>query len=185
MKDEGIISLYLSRSEHAIHETKSKYGKLILSVSFHILNNRRDSEECENDTYYAAWNTIPPRRPNNLKTYLLKIARNLALKRFDYNHADKRDIFMNIPLEELEECIPDHTHDLETSDLEDCINTFLEQLDTIDRKIFLLRYWYFASIKEIAVELSDYSISKSNIETRLFRTRQKLKQYIIERKIHI
>lgn len=121
MKDEGIISLYLSRSEHAIHETKSKYGKLILSVSFHILNNRRDSEECENDTYYAAWNTIPPRRPGNLKTYLLKIARNLALKRFDYNHADKRDIFMNIP---LEECIPDHTHDLETSDLEDCINSF-------------------------------------------------------------
>lgn len=185
MNDEGIISLYFSRSEHAIHETKSKYGRLILSLTFHILNNQPDSEECENDTYYAAWNTIPPKHPENLKTYLLRIARNLAVKRFDYNHAGKRDVFLNVPLEELEECIPDHTTCLETSELEDCINTFLEQLDPIDRKIFLLRYWYFASIKDIAVELSEFNISKSSIETKLFRTRQKLKQYIIERKIHI
>ncbi|MDE6984528.1 MAG: sigma-70 family RNA polymerase sigma factor [Lachnospiraceae bacterium] len=116
---------------------------------------------------------------------MLKIARNLALKRFDYNHADKRDVFLSIPLEELEDCIPSHISRFGPSELEDCINTFLEQLAPLDRKIFLLRYWYFSSIKEIAVELSDWGISKSCIETKLFRMRQKLKQYIIERKIHI
>lgn len=185
MEDERIILLYLQRMEDAIHETKSKYGKLILSMTFHILKSSCDSEECENDTYYAAWNTIPPKRPENLKSYLLKIARNLALKRLDYNCAGKRDITMNVSFEEMEDCIPDNMQDSQVTDLEECINSFLSELSPMDRKIFMMRYWYFASIKEIREELSEFNPSKSYIETKLFRMRKKLKQSIIERKIHI
>ena len=105
MEDNEIIALFEQRIENAIIETKIKYGRAIYSIAYHVLGNNPDAEECENDTYLTAWNTIPPQKPKNFKAFVLKIARNLSLKKYEYYHAAKRNISMNVSYEELKECI--------------------------------------------------------------------------------
>ena len=102
VKDQSIIELFIERSEAAIEETKLKFGRLIYSIAYHIVQDRMDAEECESDTYLSAWNTIPPALPENLKAYLLRIARNLALKQYRHEHTAKRDKRMQVSLDELE-----------------------------------------------------------------------------------
>jgi len=180
MEDKKIIELYNFRSEDAVTETKNKYGKLISFVISKILRNSSDIEECENDTYLGVWNTIPPKQPDNLKAYVLKIARYQALKKYEYLHAAKRDVDKCIPYEELSNYLEQkNLKEREDSELKEIMGDFLAALPNAQRQVFLLRYWYFMSVKEISKRCN---MSKSKVETILFRVRRKLKDYLKERK---
>lgn len=179
MDDKQIIDLYWARSENAISETADKYGKYCHYIAYNILFNDEDSEECVNDTYLKAWGVIPPQRPNRLSTFLGKITRNLALDRYKYNSREKRgNGQMPLVLDELAECVSatDNTeHIIDDMVVVDCFNCFLAVLPTETRKIFMRRYWYFSSIKEIA---ADFSISESKVKMTLLRTRNELKEVL-------
>ncbi len=182
MEDTDIMELYFSRSENAIPETKIKYGNMILAIAMRILNDRSDAEECENDTYMGLWNVIPPQRPYNFYAFIAKTARNLALKKYYFINAEKRKPQAAVSLSELEECISGNDgRNFSDGDLSAAINDFLGSLSEENRKIFLLRYWYFLSIKEICKRLG---VSKSKAESSLFRTRKKLKKFLTERGLY-
>lgn len=180
MEDQKILSLYEQRLESAIGYTKEKYGRLLFSLAYRILRDFCDSEECENDTYLAAWNSIPPKHPENLCAYLLRIVRNQALKKYRFRCAEKRSFFREVSLEEVLEPELGTMAESQNEDdvLAECVNSFLEQLSPEARRVLVQKYWYFMSAKEIA---QDNHMSKSKVESMLFRTRRKLKQYLLER----
>lgn len=179
MDDSGIISLFLERSEEAVRETKIKYGRIVFSVAMHILGCEADAEECENDAYMAAWNTIPPEKPRNFKAFLLKLARNQALKKYEYINAEKRNPNTAVSLEELGECASDEGAEIRYTDgeLADTINRFLADIGEENRRVFMLRYWYFMPVRDICERCG---ISKSKAESMLFRMRKKLKKFLEE-----
>jgi RNA polymerase sigma factor (sigma-70 family) len=178
MDDETIINLYWERSETAITETAMKYGRYCRAIAFNILSNNADAEECENDTYMAAWNTIPPTRPNKLLVFLGRLTRNIALDRYDYNKAKKRNGEFDAILSELEDFISDQ-YDVEAKyeaiELSKCISEFLRSIDAENRVIFLRRYWFSDSINDISKQ---FAMSESKVKSILFRIRKKLKKYL-------
>ena len=186
MDDKQIVDLYWERSEKAIDETEEKYGKYCYNIAYNILHNTQDSEECVNDTYMQAWNYIPPQRPHFLSSFLGKITRNLALNKYKYYTAQKRGLGkVNVVLEELAECLPAQTDTekiLEDKMVVDILNKFLEMQKPKTRKLFVRRYWYLDSIKEIA---NDYRISESNVKMTLLRTRNNLKDFMEKEGISI
>ncbi|MCI8465350.1 MAG: sigma-70 family RNA polymerase sigma factor [Lachnospiraceae bacterium] len=179
MKDQEIVDLYWERSEAAIQETSEKYGRFCHTISYHILHNKEDAEECVNDTWYNAWKSMPPKRPNRLSAYLGKITRNLSINRFKTYSAQKRGFGQTtLVLSELADCIPAAGGVEETMEervLVDAIEMFLYGLTEQKRNIFIRRYWYLASVKEIA---GIYSMSESRLTSMLFRMRQKLKEHL-------
>lgn len=180
MTDINLIELFFARSEDAISGAKAQYGRLVRHIISGFLKSTEDIDECENDTYLGAWNSIPPKRPDNLKAYLAVIARNTALRRYEYLHAEKRNAEYAVSFEELAECICDNAQDAQHSDseLRETINDFLETLKADHRRVFLLRYWQGCSIEEITQQCG---FSKSKTESMLFRTRNKLRNYLTER----
>lgn len=179
MDDKQIIQLYWARAEAAISETAGKYGRYCHYIAYHILHNDQDSEECVNDTYMRAWESIPPQRPAILKAFLGTITRNLSLDKYSQLSAEKRKQGqMTVALNELQECLPtqDNTEGV-TDDIVvvDVFNRFLASLSAQQRKIFVRRYWYFSTVKEIA---ADYAISESKVKMTLLRARNKLKQLL-------
>lgn len=180
MEDLQIIELYFARSENAIKETKSKYGKRFLRIAYNILRNAEDAEECENDTYLRAWNSIPPKEPVPLSAYLSKITRNLALQKYEYYSAKKRNKNMELIFDELEDCIPgsdDPESHYKEGELGKAIDAFLRGIDREDRTIFILRYWHSDSVKEIAKR---FHFSESKVKSSLFRSRNKLRTYLVK-----
>lgn len=178
MEDERIIALYWARDEDAIAETSSKYGKLCHLVAANILSSREDSEECVNDTYLGLWNAIPTQRPSRFSVFASRITRNLALKRFEYLSAAKRNPEAVCSLEELGDCVSGRESvesELENHRLEQAIDAFLWQQGEEKRNIFLRRYWYFDSIEAIC-RCTGYRPSK--VKSMLFHTRQKLRNYL-------
>ncbi|MGL4374196.1 MAG: RNA polymerase sigma factor [Turicibacter sp.] len=178
MEDEQIIELYIARSELAIIESKNKFGRFCKTIAFNILSNKSDAEECENDTYLAAWNTIPPTRPDKLSAFLGRLTRNIALSKYDYNTAQKRYGKFDLILDELEELVSDGEsieaiYDaLQTSK---AISNFLRKINEENRVLFVRRYWYCESIADLAKR---YGISESKVKSSLYRTRKKLKHYL-------
>ncbi len=186
MEDKEIVQLFQMRKEGAIVETQKKYSVLIKSVAYHIIKNYEDAKECEVDTYLGLWNTIPPTKPNSFKAYMLKITRNYALKKYEYNHAKKRAIHLNISYDEITNELErsasssaNSSYDIVESEMTQCINEFLSAMKPANRKVFLLRYWYFMSVKEI---MKECDMSKSQVESILFRARVQLKNLLIERR---
>lgn len=179
MDDKKIIELYFDRSEQAISETAKKYGRYCHYIAFHILHNQEDSEECVNDTYFRAWNAIPPKRPERLRTFLGKITRNLSLNKWEKQTAQKRGTGQTEQvLEELMECIPSENNVeklIEDKLILEILNDFIDKLSADKRKLFVRRYFYLSSIKEIA---KDYGLSESKVTVTLFRTRQMLKEVL-------
>ena len=180
MDDKRIIALYFARDEKAIEETKLSYGRLLFSIAENILHSTPDSEECESDTYLAAWNSIPPTLPNILSAYLAKITRNLALNRL----RDRgRRIETQLLFEEIAEAIPDTSGDItEDMELRDALNEFIGGLDKTKRKIFVGRYFYMRSVKEIAREVA---MTEGSVKVTLTRVRKMLREYLTERGIVI
>ena len=179
MEDNQIIQLYFDRSEEAISQTAVKYGKYCHTIAYNILHNLEDSEECVNDTYWKIWSIIPPRRPKRLAAFLGRITRNLSLDMYRHYTADKRGGGeMSIALEELGNCVASlETMDNHTDEmvLVEILNRFLASLPVEHRKIFMRRYWYISSVKEIA---DDYRITESKVKMSLMRTRAKFKHYL-------
>lgn len=166
MDDLRIIELYFNRDEQAIKETDTKYGKLCHSIAYNILNNHEDSEECVNDTYVSVWNTIPPTRPHNFMSFICKIARNLSLKRLEFMKRKKRSAEIILSLDELASVLPDE----------------LRSQEEYVRNVFIRKYFYFDSIREIAKR---YSFTESKVKNMLFYTRNKLKDYLIKEGVEI
>ncbi len=179
MEDKDIINLFLKRSEDAIQETAKKYGKYCHYIAYNILFNEQDSEECVNDTYFNAWENIPPHNPDKLSSYLGKITRNLALNKWDYYNADKRGKGqVPIVLEELQECIPSSNTVEQIIDeihFENLFNNFLVALPRQKRIIFMRRYWYLSSIKEIC---ADFHMSESKVKMILLRLRKDFRMFL-------
>lgn len=177
MEDRQIIELYFERDEQAIRETDGKYGRLCRSIAQKLLESREDCEECINDTYWSVWKRVPPTRPENFKAFLCKITRNLSLKRFDYNRAAKRNSELCTSLSELEAVLPDERirEDVQEEEIGKAISDFLRAEPEKSRMVFLRRYWFFDSIAEIAER---YSFSESKVKSMLFRTRNRLREYL-------
>ena len=185
IEDEKIIDLFFNRSEKAIQELDIKYGKVCHKLSYNILNNKQDAEECVNDAYLGAWNAIPPTRPNPLLSYIVKIVRNISLKIYWRKEAAKRSSHYTIALEEIEACIaaPNTVEaEIEAKELARIIESFLDTLTTENRVIFMRRYWFSDSYKDIAEFVG---LSEKNISVRLIRIREKMKQYLIEREVFV
>ncbi len=178
MDDREIIDLYLARSENAISETKSKYGRMIKSVAYNILNSISDSEECENDTYYAAWNKIPPERPKYLSAFLGRIARNIASDKHDYYTAGKRNKDFEVTLSELGDMLPGGITpeaELDKRAISEAISAYLKKKDYKKRTVFVRRYWYCDSVSKIAL---DFGFSEGKVKSMLLRMRKELKIYL-------
>lgn len=179
MNDTQIIDLYFSRNESAISETEKKYGSYLNQVAYNILRCREDTEEVVEDTYYAAWNTIPPARPDVLKHYLSRITRNLSHDRLDYTTAKRRNRHMTILLSELEECIHDPKSNpeaaWETKAVGAALNRFLGKLDRMDCKIFVCRYYYSMTVSEVAEK---YGLSPRRVKYRLGCLRKELRKHL-------
>ena len=179
MEDLKIIEMFFERKERAITETERKYGRYLSKIAYNILFDLEDSEECVNDTYMKAWNSIPPQQPKILSTFLGKITRRLAIDLFRKKHAEKRkNSEYALSLSELDECIPDKfsaEKEFEQKELSGSINRFLASLSKENRDIFVCRYFYSDSIKEIA---SFFKSSESKIKSSLFRSRKDLKEHL-------
>lgn len=179
MDDNKIVDLYWERSEKAIAETSTKCGRYCHYIAYNILQNYEDSEECVNDTYIKAWNSMPSHRPNRLSTFLGKITRNLSLNRYEKNTSQKRGAGqMPLVLDELQECVPSFSSVEKAIDditLKDVLNKFLSKMALENRIIFMQRYWYMCSIKEIA---SEHKYSESKVKMILFRARNDLKLFL-------
>lgn len=175
MDDKQIVDLYFARKEQAIRETAKKYGKYCFAIARNILQNSSDAEETVNDTYMGAWNSIPPHRPAMLSTYLGKITRRLALKRWTANRTQKRGgSEIALALEELAGCIPsdfDVESRINEDELTQILNDFVRNLPNPESHVFLCRYWYLNSIEAIARR---FDFSQSKVKSMLSRTRKKL-----------
>jgi RNA polymerase sigma-70 factor (ECF subfamily) len=181
MTDEKIIALYFSRSENAITETNKKYGSYCFKIANNILNNREDSEECVNDTWMKTWDSIPPTSPNRLNLYLAKIVRNLSFTRYKSKHALKRGKGeMTVILDELEECIAGQA-DIESiylaQELNTTINDFVRSLSERDGNVFIRRYFFADSTRDIARR---YMLTENNVRVILNRTRNQLKDRLAQ-----
>ena len=178
MEDSRIIGLFFERSEQAVHELELKYGRAVRKLSLNILGDARDAEECAADTYLGVWNSVPPKRPERLKAYTLAIARNLSLDRYHANSAKKRNGSYDLALSELEGCLAaagDAQTELEARELAEAMNRFLSGLSREDRQLFVCRYYLAEPVKDIAARLK---VKSGRVSLRLFRIREKLKNYL-------
>lgn len=177
MEDEDLLELYFQRSERAVFETRAKYGGYCLAVASRVLRDRRDAEECVSDALLRAWNAIPPARPADLRAYLRKITRNLAVSRLQSLTAQKRGGGeAELALEELAECVPstDATERAaEDMAVRDALNGFFGKLPELTRRMFVLRYWYVLPVAEIAKKLR---VKESRVTVTLYRARERLKK---------
>lgn len=180
MKDSAIVDLYWQRSEQAISETDQKYGRYCHLIAYNICGNNEDAENCVNDTWLTAWNSMPDKRPGVLSTFLGYITRNHAIDCFKTMSAQKRGGGeMPLALDELAECIPAHSVDpyqeVEAKELAAAIRTFVGALPETERRIFIARYWFLLSVSDISERMD---VSQSKTKTTLYRTRNKLYRYL-------
>ena len=181
MDDRNIVQMFWERNEQGIQEVKTKYGSYCYSIAYNILQCRLNAEECENDTYWTAWNLMPPQQPVSLISFLGRITRNLSLKKLRSDTALKRGgNAATVSFDELSGCIPagmsfdDH---LQAQELADMISCFLRGISKTECNLFVCRYWYCDSIKEISAR---FGFSQSKVKMTLLRTREKLRNYLCE-----
>lgn len=184
MNDNQIIKLFFTRNEDAIAQTDYKYGTHLAGLAANILRNNEDAQECVNDTYLKAWDTIPPTKPEHFFAYLAKICRFFAFGRLDWNNAAKRNGSVVALTQEMEECIPSSWHDatVESREISRLVSSFLHGQTQENRMIFVRRYWYGDSVSEIALR---YELSQSAVMMRLSRTRSKLASYLKKEGIRV
>ena len=182
MEDLQIIGLLFQRSETAIFALQQKFGGLCRSIISNILPDNRDVEECMSDAFLRVWNSIPPPRPERLDSYIARIARNVALDRYDYNTASMRNTGMTLAFEELALYLPSREQETDAVEFKAFINRFLRGLPKASRMMFVRRYWYGESIAQIAKALE---CSEEKVKSSLFRTRKKLREAMLKEGIYL
>lgn len=176
MEDSQIIELYWQRDERAMRECELRFGAYCLQIAMNVLHSREDAEECVNDTWLRAWNAIPPERPGRLSLFLGKIVRNLAIDRYRNNVAAKHGGGQTkLCLEELEECIGKEVSLEDRIALREAMNAFLKESPENHRDVFLMRYWYFMPVHEIAKR---NKTTDGAIKMTLHRMREELRKYL-------
>lgn len=179
MQDTAIIDLYFARNEQAIAETQAAYGSYCRSIAWNVLHDSEDADECVNDTWLRAWNSIPPTRPARLSVYLGTITRNLSLDRWKSKRTARRgNGEMTVVLDEIAEVVPDTSSvedAVETARLEELINRFLHGLPEKDCSVFLRRYWYMEEYGDIAKR---YHMNLNTVKSSIHRTRGKLREFL-------
>ena len=179
MKDTDIVDLYLRREEAAVEQTASEYGTRLRKLSMNIVNNASDVDECENDTYLSAWKLIPPNEPRTyLFAFLAKIIRNHSINIWKRQHAKKRNTILVELTTEMQECIPAPNNTeckIANDEFGNILNTFLWSLEEDPRNVFLRRYWFADSIRDIA---NRFLMSESKVKSMLFRTRNHMRAYL-------
>ena len=175
LSDSEIVSLYWARSETAIEETERKYGSYCYTVAYNVLYCKEDAEECVNDTWLRAWQSMPPEAPRFLSAFLGKITRNLALNRYAHDHAEKRNRHLTEIYDEAAEPFSDGRDMVEEIILQDAVNRFLQGLSRETRILFLRRYWYMSPLRDIA---KDYGLPEGTVKSILSRTRRKFKEFL-------
>lgn len=180
MDDNKIIALFFERSEQAIEALSEKYGVLCSQIAWNILNDRQDAEECVNDAYLGAWNTIPPQKPNPLRAYICRIVRNLAIARYHANTAQKRNSHYDTALEELAYCLesPDTIESaLHAKELSHLLDRFLDGLEPKHRVMFVRRYWYAESVETLGKR---FRMRPNSVSVTLLRIRGKLRKFLVK-----
>lgn len=179
MDDASIVDLYWARSDNAIKETASKYGKYCYAIANNILFNSEDADESVNDTYWGAWNSMPPHRPSVLSSFLGKITRRISLNKWRDRHRERRGGGeVSIVLDELEDCLPSDYNleeEILAAEMGMAINSFLIKLPDAERRVFICRYWYLDPISAICKQ---FGFSESKVKSMLHRTRSKLSLYL-------
>jgi len=177
LHDFEIVALYHARDEQAIEISQKQYGNYCHTISMNILHSPPDAEECVNDTWVAAWNSMPPKRPANLCAYLGKLVRNISLNRLKALHREKRDATLTVAFEELEDIIsaPDET---DSAMICGWLDEYLGTLPQLDRQLFVGRYWYGHSVKALA---RHYGMTANAATKRITRTREGLRNFLKER----
>ena len=178
MKDKELIALFFDRDERAIEYTSAKYGSYCRAIADKLLRSAEDSEECLNDVWLAAWDTIPPNDPPSLAAYLGRIARNVSVRRLRYLNRVKRGRDITVYLDELSESVPDGKSvesALESAELRGRLEAFLKKQKKINRQLFICRYYYLDGIGQIA---DRFSMTENQVKLRLFRMRKKLREYL-------
>ena len=186
MDDKKIVELFLERNEDAVKKSSEKYGKYCYFIANNILDCAEDSEECVNDTLLRAWNSIPPNKPDSLKAYLGRIARNLALDTYHRKKAQKRSSHIELAYDEISELVSlDASSDTDATNeiaVKNAINEFLASLTSEKRIIFMQRYWYLCSVKDIAEK---NGMSQANVKITLMRLRGQLKKFLEKEGINL
>ena len=178
MDDHTIVELYHRRDEQAIAESDKKYGSLCHSIALRLLGFREDAEECVNDTWHAAWNKMPPDRPQTLGAFFGRITRNLSISRWRREHAKKRYGGIEVLLSELEDCVPAPrtvAEDFDRQQLASSISAWLDSLTDEERRLFIRRYWYGDPVKEVAAE---QGVTVNTLSQRLLRLRRALRAFL-------
>lgn len=181
MEDQKIIELFMQRSEDAIKESKNKYGNYCTRIASNILPIAEDIEECVSDTWISAWKRIPPAVPVSLKAFFGKIIRDIALSKYRASHAKKRYNGLELILDELSECIPseqDIQQNIEHQELFEMINSWLDGLNKEDRVLFVKRYYYGESVKNLAEMME---CTENQMAQRMLKLRKKLKSHLMAR----
>ena len=176
LSDDRIVALYNARDEQAIAATSDKYGNFCMGLAYDILGSRPDAEECVNDTYLRAWNSIPPAKPKSLQAFLAAITRRLSLDRYREQRAAKRNRELEVSFEELSEAVP--APDERADELPALLNDFLRTLEFPERRLFLRRYWLSIPVETLARE---ERTTVNAIHVRVYKTRKKLRAYLLER----
>lgn len=179
MDDQSIVELYLQRDENAIKESRNKYEAYCYRIAMNILSVAEDVEECINDTWISVWNRIPPVIPKSLKAFLGKLVRDISLSRYRAVHAKKRYNGMELILDELAECIPsgqDIQESLEQKELSGTVNGWLDSLPQEDRVLFVKRYYYGETVKQLS-EMQ--SCTENQMAQKMMKLRNKLKAHLL------
>ena len=186
MDDSKIVDLYLQRDEAAIEKTAEKYAERLRALAYGIVEDPQAAEECENDTYMQAWNSIPPHEPRTyLYAFLARITRHISLNCCRDRNRLKRSAFVCELSAEMEQCIPapdDAQCRLNDMALRQAINSFLSTLSEEKRNIFIRRYWYLDSIAAISQR---FALSESNVKITLLRCRNRLREYLKKEGYHL
>lgn len=185
LDDSEIIDLFFKRSERAITELSSKYGRLCMTISMNILSQEQDAEECVNDSYLVAWNTIPPQKPNPLRSYICRIVRNQSINRWRYKNAKKRKSEYDLCLEELENVLSASgkiDDELNEKALVSYLEEFLDTLDPVNRMIFIRRFWFMDPYQAIAKRSG---LREVTIRVRISRTKRSLKTFLVKKGVII
>ena len=116
--------------------------------------------------------------------FISRITRNLSLKKLEFITRDKRSRDMSVSLEELEAVLPDErcVKDITGEELGNAISRFLRGQKAEARNVFIRKYYFFDSVKEIAAR---YSFTESKVKNMLLHTRKKLRDYLVKEDIWI